>query len=268
MADMAAYVRGEIKLSTPATKLGTAVHMRLLQPELFKVSYATKEQCSGITGKGARCSKCGQTRVDGLWFCDQHLPAASTPDPVTPLSESDAEKLPYMARAVFAHPAVSLIRQNGGCEVVILWTDDETGLSMKAKLDKWIPECLLPGDTVAVPTILDLKKCCDIDDDSIRKAISNYGYHRRASLYRDGIEALTGQKPDFVFVFILDAPPWHVRVVTLGDESLTGGRWEVRNCLNLWAQATKQNKYRGYPLDIECFDVPDYLLKKYREVML
>lgn len=267
MADLKAAWDGKKQRKTKATELGKAIHCRLLEPARFKAEYAVKAQCEAQTQAKKQCSKWGVQRFDGHWFCDSHLPDL-TPDPIETISEADAETLPEVVAAVHAHPAVAFLRQSGGCEVSIFWTDKKTGIKMKARIDKWIPECRLPGDGDVFPTILDLKKAREVDSRSLVKAIEQYGYNRRAAMYCDGIEALTGLRPDYMLVFILDAAPFHVRVMQLDEESIAGGRWEYCNTLAQWAGCLKSGRYPGYPRDIQPITSPDWKLKEYRKYAL
>jgi hypothetical protein len=254
---------GELNPKSKALAFGIAGHCKLLEPTRFKEQYAIKGQCEGKTKAGKQCENWGAVRVCGHWYCGTHEPEA-TPDVVETLTDTESETLDRMAGKVFAHPAVALLRQNGGCEVSIAWTDRTTGLKLKGRLDKWIPECRLPGDTQAWPAILDLKTVRSCDPRLLAMEIEEFGWHRRAAMYRDGIETLTGHVPDYLLVCILKTPPYSVVVKQLGEESLRGGRDEYRDLLKTWKNCLKTGKYPGYGDDIDTADVPEWKLKEYR----
>lgn len=70
----------------------------------------------------------------------------------------------------------------GLSEVVVQWTDPDTGLPCKAKLDR-----------VTRAAILDLKTAADASADAFRRAAVTNGYHRQAAWYLDGLAAALAQ---------------------------------------------------------------------------
>lgn len=267
MAHCKAAYDGELAVKTTALAFGTAGHVRLLEPHLYAEMYAVRGKCEDVTEKKKPCANYGRARFDGHWFCGTHEPTMP-PDAVDVTSEDEAETIEKLAAKVKAHPAVALLRQSGGCEMAILWTDTITGIECKGKLDKWMPECFLPGDTKPVPTVLDLKYLRAVDARSISNAVEEYGWGRRAAMYREGVKVLTGLVADYILVCIEKTPPYSVVVKMLGDETLRGGAWEFRNLLNTWAGCVKTGIYPGYAMDISSIEAPDWKLKAYARDVL
>ncbi len=79
-------------------------------------------------------------------------------------------------------------------ENTILWTDAATLVRRKCRIDLW------PTDP-AMDWIGDLKTTSDADLRAFAWSVIRYGYDVQAVWYLDGVEALTGKRPEkFVFV--------------------------------------------------------------------
>ncbi len=266
MAHLKAAWDGLPSESTDALEFGTATHCRLLEPARFKTEYVISERCSAETKDKKQCTRNGSMFNGTNWYCGQH--AQGTEMPLGILSPDEAAAIEAIAKSVHAHPGVALLRQNGGCEVSLAWTDPGTGLKLKGRIDKWIPECRLPGDTKATPTILDLKSVRSASPRAIETAIETYGWQRRAAMYRHGIETLTGLRPDYFLVCVEKEPPYAVAVYQLDEQSLAGGNWEYHNLLALWANCLRTNKFPGYGEDIQSIGVPAWKARQYQESMV
>lgn len=272
MAHLKAVWDGMANKSTDALEFGTATHCRLLEPARFKHEFRVSQQCRAmIVGKKNEeprcCSRMG-TVFDGEgWYCSQHG-GARNDDPFGVLSPDESDAIEAIAKSVHSHPGVALLRQNGGTEVSLAWTDPGTSLQLKGRVDKWIPACRLPGDSHATPTILDLKSVRSASPRAIETAIETYGWQRRAAMYRHGIHTLTGLDADYFLVCVEKEPPYAVAVYQLDEQSLAGGNWEYHNLLALWAHCLKTGKFPGYGDDIQDIGVPAWKRKIYEQGMI
>lgn len=263
MSHVRAAFYGELSTETDALDFGKAFHSRLLEPDLFKTQFAVAQQCCANTEKKKRCSKMGVMRCgDGEWYCTTHAPDA--PSQVEVLSPATSEIIEAMRRKVFAHPAVALLRAGGSCECCIAWTDPKTGVKCKSRLDKYSPVCELP-DGQAGAMILDLKSCRAADPHSLSNAMEEHGWARAAAMRCDGVEVLTGVRPDYTLIAIEKSAPYEVAVVTIGEQTRDGARAEVRSLLDVWANCLKTGFYPGYSDDFIELDAPGWKLHEYRE---
>lgn len=134
------------------------------------------------------------------------------------LKPSEVDDLQRMVDALQKHPlARDMIEAPGRREVVIHWTDEATGMDMKARLDM-----LRDG----FHYIADMKGTTIIDPTEWAWHCFKLGYHRQAALYSDAIAAITKSTPTFYFVPVLKEPPFTVDVFTLSDTFLQMGREE------------------------------------------
>ncbi|MFH1744390.1 MAG: hypothetical protein ABIH23_35755, partial [bacterium] len=80
MRHLKAEIDGRGKGLSDAMRFGTAVHMRLLEPDEYTATYVVGQPCQGIIGSGKRkgemCGAIGNemhTTPDGSWYCYQHV---------------------------------------------------------------------------------------------------------------------------------------------------------------------------------------------------
>ena len=243
---------------TQPLTFGSAAHCRMIEPDRFKLAYAMGEQCVAFTkyGKGPRCSKAGTGRFDGQWLCSSHAPDGVA-SKVERLTEKEAATIEGMRARILTHPAVNLLRQNGQAEVCIAWTCPRTGVKMKTRLDKFSP-------AVGNGLILDLKFIRSANPRDLANAIEEYGYARAGALRQDGIEVLTGKRPEYYLVCVEKDAPYEPVVPMMDDETMEGARWEVRGNLQLWANCVKTGKYPGYGDDFVEISAPAWKLQYYR----
>lgn len=265
MKTLKASVDGHIKISSDAIEYGKAFHCRMLEPERFKSEFVTATDCQGVvksTGKVCGCT--ASYRHGNYWYCGKHAPeGAEQPDQM--LTEKQYEELVGMCKALFAHPAVNLLRQHGGNEVSIAWTDEISGVKCKGRLDKLIRKIRWSDETGTrdVPMIVDLKAIRDATVKESRKEIDKYGYHYRAAMYCDGIKKLTGEMPIYVFIMIEKEYPYEIGVYPLGTRSLEIGRNIYKSLLQRWAHCLKTNEFPGINNDdLIDIELPEWTLKQ------
>lgn len=262
MAHMKAAYEGEIDRDTEDKEFGRAYHCRMLEPARYKTEFAVAQQCSAKTrdGKGPQCSKAGIGRFGGEWLCSTHADAYTNGEPseVEVVPAKDAAKIEAMAKVLYSHPGVKLIRQAGGCEVTVYWTCKRTGMHCCTRLDKWSPQ---------VPEIVDLKTCRSADPHAIENAIEEYGYARAAVMRIRAIEQLTGKRPFYTLIFQEKEPPFAVAVVSIGDETLRGAAWEADGIMSAWAACCKSGVFPGYGDDFLTMDAPTWKMKRYGDLV-
>lgn len=194
--------------STDAQNIGSAVHLLLLQPELFfhhvipldkKLDKRTKESKELIEQNEGKIL----------------------------LNPDDFEKVTSI---------VDSIKENEDCRALLAMCEEfETvryyshkGLDFKAQLDAI-------GDNF----ILDLKTTTTLNNDRlIRNTIFNYGYHFQAASY-----LIAAQKPidNYFIIFVRTEPPYAVFPVRLSKELLDIGRSEFDRACDLYIDCLVNN---------------------------
>ena len=210
------FETGEIPkpAATADQKLGSMVHVATLEPMEFDNLYTVADLgCKRRSGKA--WDEC----------CEKAAGLGSEP-----ILQSQVNQAYEMACAVDRHPeAAKLLNADpiSYREEPIYWTD-ETGLECKAK-----PDVLIKG---AKTICVDLKTAADpspegfagyflLDDETRRAgAIWNWGYHRQAAWYLDGLEANNCQKGEWIFIVVGKSVPHDVYVYRLDPAYVEIGR--------------------------------------------
>jgi len=211
----------------PNLALGRAVHCAVLEPVEFVVRYR-------VFGSSR------STKAEREQFGAEH---------VTGLTPDSYDEVKAMAASVHRHPSASLLLAFGEAEVSLVWTDEETGLRCKARVD-WL------GEIAAV----DLKTTKDASPSGFARAVANYRYHVQQSHYLAGCEALGLPASDFVFVAVEKTEPYPVACYQLSDAAAGTGHRLWRRDLTAFADCKKSGRWPAYSDEIEVLHLPAWAL--------
>lgn len=181
-----------------------------------------------------------------------------------PLLTADYDHALAMAAAVRNHPKAGGLfnRSNGIPEQSLFYTDPRTGIWLRARLD-WMTT-LTSGRCL----IVDYKTTPRADLDSIRKSISNYGYHQQAPWYCDAVTALgLGDNPGFMLVVQEKTPPYLVTIVEIHPESIAWGRADNRRAIDTYIDCKEAGVWPGYADDFEMLNLPRWRLRQYEDAL-
>lgn len=181
-----------------------------------------------------------------------------------PILRDELDQAQAMADQVQAHPAASRLFAAGHAEVSLFWLDPETGVKCRARLD-WMPNPVA-GRRIIIP---DLKTTADVASPTeFSKAAARYGYYGQAHHYSDGVQALTGQRPAFVFVTVETRPPHLVGVSMLTDrDDLRLARNAVDHCRRLYGECLAANRWPGHSDDVADLHLPAWLHYQLEDVI-
>lgn len=242
---------------TASMRLGTALHMAVLQPDLYATDYEVAQQCEETTEKGKRCSRRG-TEWHGAWFCAQHKPVGAGACAFNVLSEEDAAVVFAMKQALLSRPAsAKLLSADGPTELSIVWDDAETGVRCKARVDKLALE---------YGVAIDLKTAQDASPDAFARSIDTYGYARQASHYLHGLAANGLICDSFVFDVVEPDPPHAVGLYRVGEDSLDVGRVQIRRALATYAECERTGVWPSYGDGVQDIELPAWAFKRELEM--
>lgn len=95
------------------------------------------------------------------------------------LGEGEYKRLIAMRERLFCKPRRAAILSEGISEVSFFWVDRETGITCKCRFDKFAPNW-----------IVDLKTTRSVDDRSMHKDITDFGYDVSGAMYSIGAREL------------------------------------------------------------------------------
>jgi hypothetical protein len=183
----------------PFFRIGRGVHCFVLEADTFPERF--------VCYRGRRAGK--------AWDAFQEENACRTI-----LNESEFDTVLGAATAVLTHPVAAEYLHAGLKEATVTWTDAETGMDCKARVD----HC---GER-----LVDLKTTANLDLRMFPAAVARLGYREQLAFYSDGLTAnglsLVG---DPAIIAVESRPPFDVVVFDVSADDIEIGRKEYRRLL-------------------------------------
>lgn len=127
-------------------------------------------------------------------------------------------------------PAHKLLVADGPCEVSMFWTDIDTGLYMKGRVDKLIPKQHM---------IVDLKRTRDCHPYRFGGQAFALGYYIKMAIYWSGYRQITGHDPKMRLIAIDGKPPYEAAVYRITKDVLTQGLVDWQTLLSRLQQCER-----------------------------
>lgn len=267
-----AYYKNPLRVKakyTPAKVLGNAIHVSILEPGRFDKEFvrepdkkefpkvldtlddykkACKELEIKVTGTKPELKKSIQLITKDIRFWDDIYEQQTFGRTV--LSENDWRITKAITYRVRKHPSASELLSDGKAEQSIFWTDAETGVKCKGRLD-WL--------TPVNNTILDLKSTMDASLEGFQRSITKYRYYVQAAMYLDGLQAITGLHQEyFIFAAWEKRSPYASALYYATPEMLQAGRDEYKRLLKIYAKCLESDNWPGYSQDILPIGMPEH----------
>lgn len=225
-------LRSPRKATSPMA-LGSAAHTAVLEPHRFMSDYAL------FTGKIRRGKKwdafVATNEGKSIIKADEHAEAMAMRDAI----RSDSVAKRYI--------------EFGEAEVALVWTDEETGLLCKGRVD-WL--CHDPADVLA-----DVKTSGNIESYRFCQSAAKLQYHLQTAFYSDGYKAITGRDPEFKVIAVEQSDPHDVAVYDMPPEVLDQGREDYRELLAKLRSHQSFGTWPGYANGSELtFQLPAWAL--------
>jgi hypothetical protein len=174
-------------------------------------------------------------------------------DGATPLKAVDIARLEAMVAKLREHPIAGplLTREDFRHELSVFWQDVAFDVHRRARLD------LYPDTPLAAAIVVDYKTAESAEPRAFARKAATYGYHLQDAYYSDAVEAVTGERPRFVFVVQEKEPPFLVSVVQLDENARDLGRRRVAEALELFAWCQERDEWPGFD-GVEVVDLPPW----------
>ena len=215
-------------------RLGRWIHCALLEPERWAANHVAKPDFGDGRTKAAKEAK-------AAWL------ETMRPD-VEVLDASDYTLVERCAAAVLAHPVAARLLYAGRREEIVTWTDEETGVACKGRLD-----FIAPG------YILDLKSTRQQTLRGITRDFAALLYHGQLAYYHDGAVAARliprdAEGPYAIAVQTVE--PFDVVPGRLPLLDLERGRSLYRSLLRRYVECQAAGWWPGIAPDLIDFSLP------------
>lgn len=230
------YLSGNQQEQTQAMLIGSALHCRVLTPEIFPMQFAVSPKFDGRTKEG----KAGKAAF-----------AAENAEKEV-VTEDDFTLIENIAKSISEHPAAQNILSLGGhSEESFFW---EETVGTESILCKCRPDIRIPSHGLLVDVKTTAKGA---SADAFSRTIHNFGYHFQAAYYLRGVSLVTGEQyDDFIFIAVETEAPYLVAVYQLDREVISLAWEKIEYLLDLYALCKRTNNWPGYSEIIETITLP------------
>lgn len=186
------YFNPKTFTQTRAMQIGSAIHAKILEPELFERDYIMLPELKD------RRQPEYKSAVKALG--EEHV-----------FVGTECENIERMYQSAYSNNDIAeLLNADGYCELSGFATCPETGLKLRVRFDK-----LLTNGKA-----LDIKKTQSVLYRDLSNTIYNYGYHIQQAFYSYVYHLITGKEINsFNFAFIEEKEPSEAQLVRLDDVS-------------------------------------------------
>ena len=260
-AHLLAYLRQPPEESE-ALKVGRAIHVAVLEPDDFEARYLVAGVCSAIKkGDKLPCTNNGTVRSDGQWYCGTHARGLwPDNDAPTVLPSKQYQTCVRIRENMLARKATSgLIRAATMFEVSVVWVDEVTGVTCKARFDLLAP---------AFSCMADVKSTGDASKSAFEKSIDTYGYAKQGNLYLRGARTLGIAVEHYVMIAAEKEEPCAVADYRLLESALFAVDEDVTSLLKRYGECMASGEFPAYPDVIEDISLPAYRLKQIADAQL
>lgn len=186
---------------SPAMQLGSWIHTRLLEPEKYFATLA--DPLPELAPDGKKWLKRKGSDHE-RWWADE----LAAREGMIAIDQEKRDRIEAIAASIMSKEWAWHLKAKGESEYSIFWTDRETGLPCKCRVDWFAP----------TTKHLDLKTTEQPWPSAFVRTAVKLGYHRKRAHYLDGIRAFTGEKnPPLLHIAAGTVPPYSAGAYNLGD---------------------------------------------------
>lgn len=249
---------------TQALHFGTVAHKLLLEPQDFDADFAVAPMVDRRTKVGKE-----------MWeqFCADSFGR-------TVVDAATYEQAKGMTDVALQNPLVQDLLE-GEHETPFFWTDPDTGVACKCRLDSW------HRDEQGVPVIVDYKTTTDASYRAFLRDVVNYGYFFQSAMYSEGLiqnglcprlikgkpkkrwkkDPETGKRtywtetpekivmggtegeiihPRFIFIVQEKAEPYALNIFEMDMDFMTAGHDKFRELIGTYVSCESTGFWPGY----------------------
>ena len=235
-AKLMEWRRTNPRAETAALRLGTAIHCATLEPERFATAYLRQPDFGDGRTKAAKEAK-------AAWEATR-TPGALVMDP------DEYDLAARCSAAVREHSAARDLLRGGLVEEVLTWTDEETGIACKGRLDYLTPEYVLDLKSMRAETV-----------QAFAREIAGRLYHGQIAFYLDGAIASKRVDPlgsQALIIGVQTVEPYDVIPCRLMPEDIERGRALYRDLLRRYAEYQAAGWWPGLAPSIVNLTLPDW----------
>lgn len=215
--------------STEAQNLGSAIHVMLLEPNLFKEQFFVYDAMKRPFPESTFAKK-----ENKAWL----LKIKTENEGKIFLTAEEKKECEDATKNILKDPIViELLEGSGWNEASIYWTDFKRKVDLKARPDR------LRANMI----IIDVKTAIDASPEGFSRAIGKYRYDIQAAMQIDGVEAHFKKKvPYYFYLAIEKKPPYNYGIYLLDEDTIWTGRNTYKLLLDIVNECRKSDVWQSY----------------------
>ena len=223
--------------ATPAMRMGTLIHMRLLEPELFKDTVVIVPEF---------IPRDRRTKARKEW----EEACCIGPNGYLDVVESeDARTIEGIYQSVMSRKVSSaLLKGEGETELSIFWREDGW-LNCKGRLDRY---------HAPSKTLVDIKTTDDASPVQFAKTLCNRAYHVQFAQYAYGGKQVGLDIENVVVIAIEKKPPYGVGVYQIPEIAMRSGFEQRKRLIEKLHIAEQKEEWLAYPDMVQTLDFPEW----------
>ncbi|WP_417447227.1 PD-(D/E)XK nuclease-like domain-containing protein [Kangiella sp.] len=183
-----------------ATRLGSAVHAAILEPETFDDEFIVIPKIDKRTKAGKILAAEYEEKAQGK----------------TIITEEQKLSVEQVVESIKRHSTASAMLSGGEAEYS--YYSEIDGVAVKCR-----------PDYVNQGALIDLKTCQDASADGFMRACFNFGYHIQAAYYLDIYNKVNGTDlKEFFFIAVESKAPYSVNIFKMGEIEINLGREQYK----------------------------------------
>lgn len=248
------YLSGQAeKEDTTALRIGSAFHTLVLEQHTFEARAVIipdgAPKRPSITQLNAK--KPSEDTIAAIeWWArwDQYAGARLQ------FTQAEFAELQDMAAALLNQPATGrVIAPQGRIEASFFWYDPDYRVTVKCRPDYWREDGI----------VVDVKTTNDASRDDFEKSIVKYGYDVQAYMQMEGIERVTGKRPQaFVFACIEKKKPNATAFYMADSDLLECGKTRYHKLMAKYAECMEKGIWPGYGAMVQPIGVPSWFARQ------
>lgn len=220
---------------TEALRIGRYLHVAALEPERWAREFTIEPDF------GPQQTKAGKLAVNPKltegWKVARSDWLATLPTGVAVVDAEEHVLVTRMADALHSHRVSAPLLSGGRAEFPIQWTDEATGISMKARLDLARVQLVLDVKTTMCPTVR-----------QFLAQSASLGYDAKMAMYQAGAIAAKAVPPNPenpILVTVQKTEPHDVVCYRLPTETLEAGMQRWRSLVTRWQECSASGFWPG-----------------------
>lgn len=226
---------------TEAMIFGQALHMFVLQPEIYNANFAAYPKVKKNTKAGK------EAFAQHLADCGERI-MITTEEQIIIEAMADKIKADSMCQQLLS----------GEHEKEFFWTDGLTREACKCRADAIV-------EIDGITYVVDIKTTVNAETEAFEKSGRSLGYHVQAAMYCDGVKTVTGKECEFVVIAIEKEPPYCLNIIHYSKPEMLLGFDKFRECLGKYHYCKANNHWydhRGKHNVVNEANLPAYLAKE------